>query len=351
MAQHYVYNDPDRTVLKQGDVLERNAELLAVLEQVHPHYARHADYRYFMVVTQTCDLVRRAGNPPKSRYITLAAIRPIEEVLRRSAAELQDDWQRETRVISSSARDKLKLLLERLLDTNEPGYFYLHPDVNVGLHQRYCAFLALSVALRRDHYELCLRAKLFELKEPFQAKLGWLIGDLYSRVAVDEWDEKVKDPRLDAEISTLLRESFVMIDDDKIREAVEELKQSEGGLAAKTPAEIADFAKRKKLLPRKKKLADRAQQVLLNSKLVEQFRERMNTAIKQDTQLVEEIKAKLAGAGEMDRDALTADLVAIFRTAFRRSVTDATLPGREKLMKGIVGEIVEDALVEKILKD
>src|SRR5205085_213680 len=132
----------------------------------------------------------------------------------------------------------------------------------------------------------------------------------------------------------LLRESFVMIDDDKIREAVEELKQAEGGLAAKTPAEIADFAKKKKLLPRKKKLAERAQQVLLNSKVVEQFRERMSTAIKQDSQLVEEVKAKLAGVLNTDHDVLAADLIAIFRTAFRRSVTDDTLPGREKLLKG-----------------
>jgi hypothetical protein len=350
VAQHYAYSDPDRAVLKQGDVLERTDELVKVLEDVHPHYARHPEYRYFMVVTQTCDLVRRAGSP-KSRYITLAAVRPIEEVLRRTAAELQDDWQRETRVISASTRDHLKLFLERLLDTNEPGYFYLHPDVNLGLNQRYCAFLALSVALRRDHYELCLRAKLFELKEPFQAKLGWLIGDMYSRVAVAEWDEEIKDPTLDAEIAKLLRESFVMIDDAKIREAVEELKQAEGGLAAKSPAEIADFAKRKKLVPRKKKLTERAQQILLGSKIVEQFRERMSTAIKQDTQLLDEIKTALANPTEAAPDALASDLVAIVRTSFRRSINDATLPGREKLIKQLVGDVMEDALVEKILKD
>jgi hypothetical protein len=351
MAQHYSYQDPDRTALKQGDVLQRTEELVTLLDSVHPHYGQHEQYQYFMVLTQTCDLVRRSGALPKSRYITLAAVRPIEEVLRRTAAELQEGWQRETSVISASARDKLKLFLERLVDTNEPGYFYLHPDTNFGLAQRYCAFLALSIALRRDHYDMCLRAKLFELKEPFQAKLGWLIGDMYGRVAVAEWDEEIKNPSLDSEIATLLRTTFLMFDDEKIREATEELKQTEGGLDAKTPSEIADFVKRKKLIPRKRRLLERATQVLLSSKIVEQFRERINTAIKQDAQLIDEIKSKLAADRDSAPDMLAAELVAMVRTSLRRSVTDANLPGREKLIKQLVGDIMEDAVVDKIVRD
>src|SRR5687768_1378497 len=103
MAQHYAYEDPDRGALKQGDVLERSPDLLQVLQEVHPHYARHEQYRYFIVITQTCDLVRRRADPPKSRYITIAAVRPIEEVLRREAHDLQDPWQRDVGAVSTTA--------------------------------------------------------------------------------------------------------------------------------------------------------------------------------------------------------------------------------------------------------
>ena len=71
--------------LQQGDVISRTQQLDAVLKDVHPHYFYGEDYRYFLVLTQSCDLVRRPGYKSalcKSRYITLAAIRPLEKALR-----------------------------------------------------------------------------------------------------------------------------------------------------------------------------------------------------------------------------------------------------------------------------
>jgi hypothetical protein len=122
-------------------------------------------------------------------------------------------------------------------------------------------------------------------------------------------------------------------------------------LPRRVPLRSQILRREKKLVPRKKKLTERAQQILLGSKIVEQFRERMSTAIKQDTQLLDEIKTALANPTEAAPDALASDLVAIVRTSFRRSINDATLPGREKLIKQLVGDVMEDALVEKILKD
>jgi len=73
---HFTYNEgADKEKLKQGDVLRKTARLQEILEEVHPHY-NCEEYKYFQVLTQSCDLVRRDQDGScNSRYITLAAVR------------------------------------------------------------------------------------------------------------------------------------------------------------------------------------------------------------------------------------------------------------------------------------
>jgi hypothetical protein len=42
------------------------------------------------------------------------------------------------------------------------------------------------VALRVDHYEECLRSKIAQLQDIFAAKVGWSVGNLYSRVGTPD---------------------------------------------------------------------------------------------------------------------------------------------------------------------
>src|SRR4051812_19343885 len=72
-----------------------------------------------------------ALNPKKQiddimRLITIAAVRPLEEVLRREAAKHQTEWQREAGVIGKKAEDRLVLFLSSLLD-NKSGWLLLPP--------------------------------------------------------------------------------------------------------------------------------------------------------------------------------------------------------------------------------
>src|SRR6266567_6106288 len=84
---HWTYKSPEGD-LCQGDVLKKTDVIRAVLEQVHPHYLKD-DYTHFVVLTQTCDLVRREGGRCGSRYITLAAVRPLEVAVRRELLKYQ----------------------------------------------------------------------------------------------------------------------------------------------------------------------------------------------------------------------------------------------------------------------
>src|SRR5207248_2002796 len=104
------------------------------------------------------------------------------------AENLQENLLRGTDIISHEARRQLAMYLESLMDNNRPAYFYLHTDQSLGIAEPCCAFLQLTVAFRSQHYEKCLAAKIAQLGVEFQAKLGWLIGNMYSRVATTEWN-------------------------------------------------------------------------------------------------------------------------------------------------------------------
>ncbi|MGD9548437.1 MAG: hypothetical protein AB7V45_12945 [Candidatus Krumholzibacteriia bacterium] len=86
--------------------------------------------------------------------------------------------------------------VERLLNNNADSYFFLYrqPDSGLdekpdsGLNEDSCAFLHLSVSVKSElHYDTLLDAKILQLSQPFQHKLGFLVGKLYSRVGTEDW--------------------------------------------------------------------------------------------------------------------------------------------------------------------
>lgn len=190
MKIHFTYADiPDKNSLKQGDILAKTENLLSLIEKVHPHYCLE-EYTHFQVLTQSCDLVKRNGNC-KSRYITLAAIRSLDFVITRYIQEIKDNGP-----ITIDGKlyctEKNKYLLanklKKIYNNNDKELFFLKGMPNQDLPEDSCTFLLLSIAIRAyDHYDLCLEAKILELKDNFQSKLGWLVGNLYSRVGTEDY--------------------------------------------------------------------------------------------------------------------------------------------------------------------
>lgn len=179
--------------LMQGDLLERTDELQAVLNQAHSHYANAPSYTHFMVLTQSCDLVRRDGkSKPKARYITLAAVRPLQLVVQRRTEKAKyPDVHDDISVCRLDEQVVVEQFVERLLNNTEDGFFCLPLGCHEALEDDLCVFLHLSVALRVEHFEACLAAKMGQLEDIFAAKLGWLTGNLYSRVATPDLHDKL----------------------------------------------------------------------------------------------------------------------------------------------------------------
>ncbi len=62
MSTHYVYKDPDHE-LCQGDILRKAPPLLDLIKEFFPYYATNEEYKYFIVLTQTCDDQRQLEFP------------------------------------------------------------------------------------------------------------------------------------------------------------------------------------------------------------------------------------------------------------------------------------------------
>lgn len=212
---HFTYQpNLSNDKLFQGDVLKRTVDINSMLQAVHPHFYQHPKNLFFMVLTQSCDLVMgRAGEFCKSPYIAIVPVRPFEWVLERQIEQLRTlDIESELPVLTDKAKTKLSEFLTRLYNNNEPGYFFLEAK-GTGLPHDCCAFLNLSISIRSNaHFQKCLDAKILELEPSFQAKLGWLVGQQYSRVGTEDWTKS----ELTLKVRAALNDAAIWIQDSKL---------------------------------------------------------------------------------------------------------------------------------------
>lgn len=350
MATHYVYEGtPDPNMLNQGDVLQRTDELVDQIREFFPYYANHPDYKYFMLITQGCDLYRRDGRPCNAQYLTLAAVRPVQDAMRLEVTPDQKDWQQQTKVIGSRVSNKLAMFMERLIDNNVPGYFYLHRDPTANIHLTCCAFLPLTVSLRVQHYDMCLRAKVAQLRETFQAKLGWLLGHMYSRVGTTEWNMH-NTPTVREQARHFIEENYVTIDDKQIDEGLADLKK-QGQLPE--PEAIREYIIAKKVLSRKEKFQARASDVLTTTlQPINTIRKKAVYQVGQDQALRTGIEGVLAQAGivEDKRGDVANALVQQVIGRLNDILSDEKLEGKADALQSIIRSLLQDTIISGLMK-
>lgn len=206
---HFTYIDRQKfsNDLMQGDILQITPELDDILRTYHPHYSANKANIYFIILTQSCDLNRSFGET-KSRYITIAAVRSLSYLKQNQISSYQEkDLPLETPIpfCSEKSKNKIDQFFVRLLNNNEDEYFYLHKESLLDFPEDCCAFLRLSIPIKIMHYEICLKAKILELTEGFRAKLGWKVGQIYSRIGTDDWDSGA----LRTKVNEILKDSAI----------------------------------------------------------------------------------------------------------------------------------------------
>ena len=223
---HFTYStEPNNTTLCQGDVLQVTDDIRTVLNQHHPYFAK-GQYQNFVIITQTCDLVRRKGGC-NSPYITLAAVRTYDDFIERVSCKYDIHTVNGFRLLEESKAGAFQQLIERLYNNNEGEYFFLAQDAEVGIKENLVVYLKVSFALKSvEHYEKCLAAKTVELSDDFKAKLGWLVGQMYSRVGTKDWETIKKREEFLQMLRNDLNERFIISDKDRLR-ALEKIITSE----------------------------------------------------------------------------------------------------------------------------
>lgn len=234
MPPHFTYKEPPfASDLMQGDVIRRTPKFEAILKEVHPHYFERTDNKYFIVITQDCDLVRRNGKTCESRYISIAAVRPLSLVVRRQLERyIQKDFT-SVPVCNQEDQGRFRNFLERLLNNNEGNHFFLRAEPSRDFPEDCCAFLALSIAIRSNlHYHSLLDARILELKDSFRAKLGWLVGQMYARVGTEDWPSL----EMNQAIEEILNSSSIWVEKRKLRD----LKKLVRDWETRNPGETLD---------------------------------------------------------------------------------------------------------------
>ena len=114
--------------------------------------------------------------------------------------------------------------LSGLLNNNQDRYFFLQRRPGSGLEEDHCAFLQLSIALKTElHYETLLAAKILQLSESFQHKLGHLVGTMYSRVGTEDWvPQHATEEEFRGRTCALVEDTVVWLDKDLHRRVLAE---------------------------------------------------------------------------------------------------------------------------------
>ena len=207
---HWTYRAISEKDLLQGDILERTDALDSILRECHAYFCRE-QYTGFVVLTQSCDLVVRYGEGCKAQHISIAVIRELAPLLPEILAPIAGAGVENVYVHES--RHRARDVLRKIINQNDQagGLFYLHPVTTEVPSLRVLAtpsvaMLRVSISLRRQHYDVLCDARRYSLDTEYANKLGWLSGNLFSRVATRDWEDQEQDQNASAaQCDTLLQ--------------------------------------------------------------------------------------------------------------------------------------------------
>lgn len=208
MVIHWTYDDfVPASDLYQGDLIVRTPEVDKLLSNFHSYFL-DKKFARFIITSQSCDLARRRGGGCKAEHISLAVVRELKSVLPDLVAKVAGS--QFPGIYSAQKRLRAIELLNKIINQNElaRGLFYLHPDGDLGIAVPSVAMLRISIAVRSEHYEILQTARSGRLNAEFRNKLGWLCGNLYSRIATPDWNEKSQESDAASKVSTKLLEEL-----------------------------------------------------------------------------------------------------------------------------------------------
>ncbi|MBS0351516.1 MAG: hypothetical protein JSR33_10100 [Proteobacteria bacterium] len=222
----YIYGEGiQENSLLQGDVLKVQGQFSNFFKQFYPEvsFPDHED-QYVMVLTQSCDLVKSHKRKPKVSHINVCLIRTLRSLVRvLISEEIKPLSIAGNNILEREANDRLKDKLSKLLNNSDQKLNFFLP-MQSPFTEDMVAMIPLSFSFRIEHYNLLAQNKVLVLKPEFQAKVGYIISELYGRVGTPDlsdfgWNDKsVRDY-----INTLLHDlNLIQVPDSGFLQYIEE---------------------------------------------------------------------------------------------------------------------------------
>ncbi len=193
----YIYREESTTEqsLVQGDILKVEGQFKKHFLDFYPKLdIPIEEERHVMVLTQSCDLVRAGKRKPKLNHINVCPVRNIQYFIRKLIDEEKPLAIGDKNLLQRDILDRLKDKLSKLLNNSDQKIHFFLPQQSP-FKEDMVALLPLSFSFRLDHYDLLLESRILGLKPEFQAKVGYIIGQLYGRIGTPDlfdcgWDDK-----------------------------------------------------------------------------------------------------------------------------------------------------------------
>ncbi len=155
---------------------------------------------YGIILTQTCDLVREGNRKVKAPFIAMALLEPIERyiedkyyedlklILERNFLDFEikghtRKFVNKEKVLRSIGKD-----LGRIFQNNEKYYFFITMTQWNNL-RLFTVNLSKVFSLRNSQYDILFSKAKYQLKLPFENKLGWKLAEMYGRIGTPDYKE------------------------------------------------------------------------------------------------------------------------------------------------------------------
>lgn len=195
IVPEYIYTSPtleEKDSLLQGDLIEIKGDFLQKFKEFYPGINHEKDNNsYALVLTQSCDLARRVVRKqlqdPASHHILVCIVRPVTSVFKselkfRKFVNAENGYT----YLEQSAYEALQLSLSRLINNSESTNLFFLPKTAT-LKEELVAVLSVSFPFRCSSvYQSMIEARVATLKPEFRAKIGYMLADLYGRVATSD---------------------------------------------------------------------------------------------------------------------------------------------------------------------
>jgi hypothetical protein len=132
-----------------------------------------------MVLNNTCDLMHKLD---KLSVISICPIYKIDIII---DAYLKDNENK----VPQNINNGLSNLLERLMNNKNEFAFFLSPILNKKNEEIIppsYADLSQIIRLDKELMEKILESRIAVLKSPFREKLGWMLGNIFNRIAHED---------------------------------------------------------------------------------------------------------------------------------------------------------------------